>query len=108
MGSIFRKSGKNGQKGYYVHRFVQECCHGSIPESKIIDHINSVRDDNRNLQLITQNRIVKKSAEERDYSFAKTKKNVTVVNCSSKETTYYDSMYAEQQHLGINAGINSL
>ena len=27
------------------------------------------------------------------------------VNCDTKEVTYYNSMYAVQQHLGINAGI---
>ena len=70
---MVRKHGQNGQKNYFVHRFVYECFNGIIPDDKVVDHVNNIKDDNRlcNLQLMT----------------------------------YYNSMYAVNQYLGINAGI---
>ena len=52
---MVRKHGQNGQKGYYVHRFVYECFNGLIPDGKVIDHVNNIKDDNRlcNLQLMS-------------------------------------------------------
>ena len=82
-----------------------------IPEGKVIDHINNDKEDNSlcNLQLFTQQDNCKKSAEKRDYSFAadnhKNKKCVKAVNIDTKEVLYFNSMYAIQQHLQINAGI---
>ena len=69
---MVRKHGQNGQKGYYVHRFVYECFNGIIPDGKVIDHVNNIKDDNRlcNIQLITQQENCKKSAKRRDYTFA--------------------------------------
>lgn len=69
-GTIFNKFGKEvgykaGNKGYlYVsingkhtlkHRFIWSAFYGEIPEGMQIDHINTVRDDNRleNLRLVT-------------------------------------------------------
>ena len=58
---------------------------------------------------MTQQENCKKSAEDRDYKFAaknhQNKKCVKATNCDTKEVTCYNSMYAVQQHLGINAGI---
>ena len=108
---MVRKHGQNGQKGYYVHRFVYECFNGIIPDGKVIDHVNNIKDDNRlcNIQLITQQENCKKSAKRRDYTFAaknhQNKKCVKAIDCETKEVSYYNSMYAIQQHLGINAGI---
>ena len=45
------------QKHYLKHRFIYECFHGLITNTKlVIDHINNIKTDNRldNLQLITQ------------------------------------------------------
>ena len=69
---MVRKHGQNGQKGYYVHRFVYECFNGIIPDGKVIDPVNNIKDDNRlcNLQLMTQQENCKKSAKRRDYTFA--------------------------------------
>ena len=66
-----RKYAQKGHKSYQVHRFIWECYNGVIPEGKVIDHINNIRDDNRlcNLQLTTQQENCKKSAKDRDYSF---------------------------------------
>ena len=108
---MVRKHGQNGQKGYYVHRFVYECFNGIIPDGKVIDHVNNIKDDNRlcNIQLMTQQENCKKSAKRRDYTFVsknhQNKKCVKAIDCDTKEVSYYNSMYAIQQHLGINAGI---
>ena len=42
-------------KNYYIHRFERECVRGVIPEGFVIDHIDSVRINNKieNLQLLT-------------------------------------------------------
>ena len=108
---MVRKHGQNGQKGYYVHRFVYECFNGIIPGGEVIDHVNNIKDDNRscNLQSMTQQENCKKSAKRRDYTFAaknhQNKKCVKAANSDTNEVSYYNSMYAVQQHLGINAGI---
>ena len=108
---MVRKHGQNGQKGYYVHRFVYECFNGIIPDGKVIDHVNNIKDDNRlcNLQLMSQQENCKKSAKRRDYTFVsknrQNKKCVKATNSDTNEVSYYNSMYAVKQHLGINAGI---
>ena len=97
---MVRKHGQNGQKGYYVHRFVYECFNGIIPDGKVIDHVNNIKDDNRlcNLQLMTQQENCKKSAKRRDYTFAaknhQNKKCVKATNSDTNEVSYYNSMYA--------------
>ena len=111
MMCMVRKYGHKGQKCYYVHRFVWECFNGIIPDNKVIDQINNIKDDNKlcNLQMITQQENCNKSAQERDYSFVKdnhrNKKCVKATNCETNEVTYYNSLYAVQQHLQVNAGI---
>ena len=106
-----RKHAQNGQKGMQVHRFVWECFNGIIPSDKVIDHINDNAEDNRlcNLKLVTQQENCKKSAKKRDYTFVKynheNKRCIKVINQSTEEVTYFNSMYAAQQHLSINAGI---
>ena len=110
MQCVVRKY-RGKQKTYFIHRFIWECFNGLIPEEKVIDHINNIRDDNRlcNLQLLTQKDNCKKSAKNRDYKFVaenhKNKKCVKAINIETNEVSYYNSMYAIQQHLGINAGI---
>ena len=102
---------KQVKKTYHVHRFVWECFNGNIPEGKVIDHINNDKEDNRlcNLELVTHQQNCKKSAKDRDYTFAAenhgNKKCVKAINKNTNEVSYYNSMYAIQQHLGINAGI---
>ena len=91
--------------------FCLECFNGTIPRGKVIDHINNIRDDNRlsNLQLLTRKENNKKAAKIRDYSSVVNnhinKKIVKAIDCSTDEVTYYHSMYAVQQNLGINDGI---
>ena len=108
---MVRKHAQPSQKTYQVHRFVWECFNGVIPEGKVIDHINNDKEDNRlcNLQLLTPQQNCKKSAKDRDYSFtAKNHENrrcVKAINKNTSEVTYYNSMYAVKQHIGVNAGI---
>ena len=106
-----RKHGQSGFKGYQVHRFIWECFNGFIPDGKVIDHINNNKEDNRllNLQLITQKQNCKKSAKDRDYSFVaknyENRKCVKALNKNTNEVSYFNSISAVQQHLGINVGI---
>ena len=108
---MVRKHRQNGQKGYSVHRFVFECFNGIIPDGKVIDHVNNIKDDNRlcNLQLMTQKENCIKSAKRRDYTFAaknhQNKKCVKATNIDTNEVSHFNSLYAVNQHLGINAGI---
>ena len=108
---MVRKHRQNGQKCHSVHRFVYECFNGIIPDGKVIDHVNNIKDDNRlcNLQLMSHQENCKKSAKGRDYTFAaknhQNKKCVKATNSDTNEVSYYNSMYAVHQHLGINAGI---
>lgn len=102
---------QSGFKSIYVHRFVWECFYGIIPEGKVIDHINNEKDDNRlcNLQLLSHQDNCKKSAKKRDYSFVanncKNRRCVMATNKVTNQVTFFKSMYAIKQHLGINAGI---
>ena len=111
LSCMVRKHGEKRQKTYFVHRFAYECFNGKIPDGKVIDHVNNKKDDNRlcNLQLLTQQENCKKSSERRDYTFAaknhQNKKFVKATNIETNEISYYNSMYAINQYLGINAGI---
>ena len=60
---MVRKHRQNGQKCHSVHRFVYECFNGIIPDGKVIDHVNNIKDDNRlcNLQLMSHQENCKKS-----------------------------------------------
>ena len=106
-----RKHGQSGVKGCQVQRFIWECYNGIIPEGKVIDHINNDKEDNRlcNLQLVTHQQNCNKSAKDRDYTFAaknhQNRKCVKAINKNTNEVSYYNSMYAVQQHIGINVGI---
>jgi hypothetical protein len=93
-----------------AHRFIWECYYGSIVAGYAIDHINGERCDNRleNLALMSNRMINLMSAKNRDYSFAaknhKNRKYVRAVNCVDNVESFYNSLYAVNQHLGINAG----
>ena len=108
---IFLKMNNKKQKTNFVHRFVYECFHGIIPDGKVIDHINDIRDDNRikNLQIMTQQENCLKSAKNRDYGFAannhKNVKCVKATNCETNEINYYHSTYKAGKELGINPGL---
>ena len=50
------------QRDYYIHRFVNECFYGLIPEGYEIDHIQPDKSNNqiKNLQLLTHKENVQK------------------------------------------------
>ena len=54
-GCGYLKTWLNG-KTFFVHTIIALCYLGERPDDKVIDHINSIRNDNRveNLQYITQ------------------------------------------------------
>ena len=105
-----RGSGDKKQTTVYVHRFIYECYNGVIPDGMVIDHINDIKDDNRvkNLQLMTPQHNSKKAAKNRDYSNQaanfKNVRRIKATNLETNEVSYYNSLYATQQHLGVNAG----
>ena len=61
------------------------------------------------MQLFTHQENCKKSAEERDYSFAgknhENRKYVRAINHDTNQLFYINSLYAVQQHLGISPGL---
>ena len=90
------------KKMYASHRFIWECYNGVIQDDKVIGHINNKKDDNRlrNLRLITKQQSYLSNAKK-----LRVRKYVRAVNCNDGEESFYNSMYAVNQHLGINVGI---
>ena len=58
-------------KNYYIHRFEWECVKGDIPEGFVIDHIDSVKTNNKieNLQLLTDSENIRKGNSKPIVSF---------------------------------------
>ena len=103
--SIFLEKNKN--KTYSSHRFVFECFYGLIEKNKQINHINSIRTDNRikNLEAVTASENIKKSAKNRNFSsYRKNSKKVLAINLFSNEETNFNSIYCVSKILGINPG----
>ena len=98
---------KNKNKKYSSHRFVFECFYGLIEKNKQINHINSVRVDNRikNLEVVTASENCKKSAKNKETGFFyKKAKRVLAVNLFTKKETNFNSLYSVSKILGINPG----
>ena len=98
---------KNRYKSYLSHRFVYECFYGLIEKNKQINHINSIRLDNRlkNLEVVTASENMTKSAKNRNFgSYRKNPKRVTAINLFTKRETNFDSFYSVYKMLGINPG----
>ena len=98
---------KNKSKCYSFHRFIFECFYGLIEKDKQINHINSIRTDNRikNLEVVTSSENIKKSAKNRNFgSYRKNPKKVTAINLFTKKETNYKSLYSVNKILGINPG----
>ena len=96
---------KNKNKQYSSHRFVYECFYGLIEKNKQINHINSIRVDNRikNLEVVTASENCRKSAKNKDISFYnKNPKKVLAVNLFTKKETNFNSLYSVSKMLGIN------
>ena len=71
-------------KNYYIHRFEWECVRGVIPEGFVIDHIDSVRTNNKikNLQLLTLAENVRKGNS----------KPITSFNIKNNKQKKYESI----------------
>ena len=101
---------KNRNKCYSSHRFVFECFYGLIEKNKQINHINSIRTDNRikNLEVVTASENIKKSSVNKNYTFLKDirkkPKSVLAVNLFTKKETNFNSLYSAGKMLGINPG----
>ena len=98
---------KNKYKNYFSHRFVFECFYGLIEKNKQINHINSIRSDNRikNLEVVTASENLRKSAKNKDIGFYNKKsKRVLAVNLFTKKETNFNSLYSVSKMLGINTG----
>ena len=89
------------QKTIFIHRFVYECFHGIIPFGMVIDHINSIRDDNRivNLQMMTQKENCVKSGQE-----TQIRQIIDTVN----DETDYDSQLTAKQKVAIDKAFNRM
>ena len=100
---------KNINKSYLSHRFIFECFYGLIEKNKQINHINSIRKDNRikNLEVVTSSENNKKSSVNKDYTYLKyIRKNprkVTAINLFTKAETNFNSLYSVYKMLGINS-----
>ena len=98
---------KNRNKSYSSHRFVFECFYGLIEKNKQINHINSIRVDNRikNLEVVTASENCRKSAKNRNFScYPKNPKKVLAINLFTKKETNFKSLYSVSKILGINPG----
>ena len=98
---------ENKTKKYLSHRFVFECFYGLIEKNKQINHINSIRTDNRikNLEVVTASENIKKSAKNRNFgSYRKNPKRVLAINLFTRKETNFNSIYSVSKILGINPG----
>src|SRR5882757_10004315 len=99
------------QKNIACHRFTYECFNDIITPGLVIDHVDNNIKNNKldNLQMITQQENCKKSAKNRDYSFARyNNQHIHFVRSTCIETgiiDYHHSLHNIQRDLGINAGI---
>ena len=86
-------------KNYLIHRFEWECVKGDIPEGFVIDHIDSVKTNNKieNLQLLTLAENVRKGISKPILSF----------NIKNNKQKKYDSIVSASIELDISFSIIS-
>ena len=86
-------------KNYLIYRFEWECVKGEIPEGFVIDHIDSVKTNNKieNLQLLTLTENVRKGISKPIVSFK-------IQNNKQKK---YDSIVSASLELDISFSIIS-
>ena len=97
----FKISDKNliKPKNYYIHRFEWECVKGVIPEGFVIDHIDSVKTNNKieNLQLLTVSENIRKGNSKPILSF----------NIKNNKQKNYESITSASLELDISFSIIS-
>ena len=86
-------------KNYLIHRFEWECVKGDIPEGFVIDHIDSVKTNNKieNLQLLTLEENVRKGNNKPIKSF----------NIKNNKQKKYESITSASLELDISFSIIS-
>ena len=86
-------------KNYLIHRFEWECIKGVIPEGFVIDHIDSVKTNNKieNLQLLTLAENVRKGNSKPINSF----------NIKNNKQKKYESITSASLELDISFSIIS-
>ena len=84
-------------KSYSVHRFVYECIKGVIPESYVVDHIDSNRTNNsiKNLQILSSRENIQKARN----------KKVILIVLETEEEKIYESLTEAGKDLDICASI---
>ena len=104
------ETGEKKNKFICVHRFVWECFECVIPNGMQIDHINSIRNDNRlcNLDLVTPSKNNKRAKIGQDTSYCryikKNPKKVIATDTKGKEKIF-PSIYSCSKELGIGHGL---
>ena len=97
----FKISDKNlsKPKNYLIHRFEWECVRGVIPEGFVIDHIDSVKTNNKieNLQLLTLKENAQKGRSKPIKSF----------NIKNNKQKNYESITSASLELDISFSIIS-
>ena len=91
----FKSNSKN--KYYYIHRFVYECFHGTIPDKMQVDHINNIKLDNRleNLQLLSPSENTRKTYVDKPNQAIRRRRAVKAIHLETKnETDYISSVQA--------------
>ena len=92
--SIYNKKLKKN-KTYYQHRFVYEVFKGKIPPHLEVDHVNSIKTDNRikNLQLLSHKQNIEKSNN----------KPIISISIATREKRRFDSIQSAAIELNILA-----
>ena len=86
-------------KTFQAHRVIFETFVGKIPQGYELDHINTVRDDNRleNLRLVTHKENVNNPLSIKHLS--ESKKGLTLSNFGSKFKKHYGITYSDNSKL---------
>lgn len=95
---------KNKIKCCLCHRFVYECFYGLIEKNNQINHINSIRTDNRikNLESVSASENCGKAAINKGFGYyRKNPKKVKAINLFTKKETNFNSLYSAEKMLGI-------
>jgi hypothetical protein len=106
------KSKDGSRKMCPTGRFIWECYYGVIEDKNtLIAHLNGKKDDNRLCNLLEMTKIQKHEEIEKNEDYAlivrnlSNRKYVRAINCNNDTESFYNSLYAVNQHLGINVGI---
>lgn len=88
-------------KKYYVHRLIWVLIYGELDQSKDIDHINGIRDDNRleNLRIATRSENMQNERKARLSNLSTGELGISKLNNSSKYRAKI-RINGKQKHIG--------